>query len=390
MAGVSSSGFSIKTFEEIRESINNRVYTNVSPELDLSDDSLDGVEIAAVSIELADMWESLQALQASFDPSQASDWTLEQRCAITGTYKSTYTYTRVYGTVELAASTSLPAGSIANLTGKPNTRFATETEVPGDASGGFFDVWFVALEAGPTAVDVGELSEINVAEPGWLSVDNSVAHDTLGTVPETDEELRDKRVRELAGAGSSTLAAIKAAVSRVANVIDVVGFENTSLVPQGLLPRNSIQLIVRGGDDDDIAAAIFAKRAGGGAGTVGATAVAVIDSAGIPQTIRFDRANERDFYASITVEVTSAWEGADGITKVKEAVKAYIDSLHTGDEIIYEKVIGSFIFVTGVYDLSSCAIGLSSPPATSTDIAVAFDDAISCDIADISVTTIPV
>jgi len=390
MAGVSSSGFTSKTFEEIRESINNRVYTNVSPELDLSDDSLDGVEIAAISLEIADMWEALQALQAAFDPNQASDWTLEQRAALTGTYKSTYTYTRVYARVQLEPNASLPAGAIANLTGKPNTRFASETEVAGDASGGYFFVWFSATEAGPIAVDVGELDEINVSEPGWLAVTNLVAQDTLGTVPEEDEEFRDKRLRELAGAGSSTLAAVKAAISRVANVIDVVGFENENNIPQGLLPRNSVRFIVRGGADEDIADAIFAERAGGGAGTAGDTAIVVTDSSNVPHTIRIDRPVERDFYAAIQIRVTTEWAGSDGVAAVKAAVKAYIDSLHVGDEIIYEKVIGSFIFIAGVYDLDTCVIGLADPPATSDDIEVAYNDAISCSVDDIDVTAVQV
>jgi uncharacterized phage protein gp47/JayE len=213
--GMTDAGFVSQTFQETRDEVDDYQKQEISAGLDLSDDSPDGIVNASICLQLAKLWETLEGLVADFDPAQATEWMLEQLAAITGTIKTKYSYTLVTGQVTMDANYALPAGSAANLTGKPNYRFLTATEVPSDPSGGTFDVVFVAELPGEITVAIGELSEINVVESGWTAVDNAAVQTYTGTEPEDDTAFRAKRIRELAASGSGTFDASRANVSQV-------------------------------------------------------------------------------------------------------------------------------------------------------------------------------
>jgi hypothetical protein len=88
------------------------------------------------------------------------------------------------------------------------------------------------------------------------------------------------------------------------------------------------------------------------------------------------------------VETETGWGGAASIAEIKAAVKAYIDDLPTGHDVIYEKIIGKAIFITGVYDIASCVIDFTDPPATSDDLAVSAIQYVTVDLTDIDVVAV--
>jgi hypothetical protein len=287
--------------------------------------------------------------------------------------------------VTLNPNKSLPAGSIANLTDRPDDRFVTLTTVPADPGGGTFDVVFQAEEVGALNVAIGQLSEITVAVSGWTAVTNAAAG-TTGTEPEADPDFRDKRDRELEASGSTNIDAIKAGVSQVSGVVDVTGFENPLSIVSGGLPPNSVAITVRGGAAADIAEAIFIEKAGG-ITTFGTTTTAVVDTEGTSHDINWTAATELTFYADVEVETNDDWNGATSIANIKTQIALYVNDLDIGEDVIYDRVKAAIFEEPGVYKITSLEMDFSASPTGTIDLVVGADEYAASDVGDIGVTT---
>jgi uncharacterized phage protein gp47/JayE len=176
--GLTAAGFVIKTFEDIRAEVEAYQKFNISDGLLLTDESDLGQINISIILKIAELWELGADLYSSQDPDVANNWSLDQLASLTGTTRNGYSATTVTGQVTLNPNKSLPAGSIANLTDRPDDRFVTLTTVPADPGGGTFDVVFQAEEVGALNVAIGQLSEITVAVSGWTAVTNAAAGTT--------------------------------------------------------------------------------------------------------------------------------------------------------------------------------------------------------------------
>jgi len=384
--GITPDGFNLKTFDVIREEINNEQRQNIDSSLSLSDDSSLGQANVSITNQLAELWETLQTVWSSNDPDTSNDWALVQVCALTGTQQNKWTKSTVTGSVTLNPNKALPAGSAANLTDQPNKRFLTLTEVPADPDGGAFDVVFEAENAGAIDVAVGQLSQINVAVDGWTAVTNAAAG-TPGTEPEDDPALRIKRETELESAGSGNLNAIIAAVSSVSGVISVTGAENDKSFNVGELPPNSVHIIHRGGANQSVAEAIFDKK-GGGTQAYGSVINTVTDSQNVDHYIGHTPAEERTVYVDITITEDSLW-GTGSEAELQEAIADYINGLSIGESVVYEKVSATAFLVIGVYDVTDLKIGFSASPTGTVNLALTAAQYATCDTANVSVTAVP-
>jgi len=195
MAGLTAEGFEAKPFTEILEEVETTQKDEISADLDFSEDSAfnTGINTPFCSL-LAESWEELLVLYSALDPNVAEDTMLDHVAALTGTVRDSWTKTTVEASVTLNPNASLPAGSVANLSGQPAVRFVSLAEVPADPSGGTFTVTFEAEDAGAITVAVGELTEISEPQTGWTVVTNAEAGIT-GTQPETDADLQRQVAR---------------------------------------------------------------------------------------------------------------------------------------------------------------------------------------------------
>ncbi len=382
--GLTANGFTLKTFADIQEEVEDYERLHISEGLELSDDSdLGQVNVAHIN-QLALLWELAQGLWAAYDADTANDWSLDQLAALTGTLRNKYSSTVVTAQVTLNPNKALPAGSIANLSDRPNSRFISLTDVPADAAGGSFDVDFESETKGAIDVIAGQLDEIYVAVSGWTAITNAAAG-VPGSQPELDPDFRDKRESELTASGSTNLDAIIAGVSKVTSVVDVNGVQNDTDLTVGILPPHSVGITVRGGADADLAEAIFIETAGG-IGTAGTTAVVVEDSQGTEHTIRFTRAAPLTFYATTVIDKNDDWNGTTSEDEVKAAISAYINSLGVADDVIYDRVKATYVNITGVDLITSLFIGFSASPSGTSDLAVSDSEYATSDVANISVT----
>jgi uncharacterized phage protein gp47/JayE len=382
--GVTTDGFVIKPFSVIRSEIEAYQRTNIDAGLTLTDQSNLGSQNVSVINQVSELWELAQAVYSSQYPDSANGWNLDQAVSLTGTRRSLSSKTLVTGQVTLNPDKALPAGSVANLTSQPNTRFVTLTTVPADPAGGSFSVVFEAEEAGATQVAIGQLSEIAEPVSGWTAVTNAAAGAT-GDAREEDDELRIKRENELAAAGSTNVDAIRSGILTLDGVVDAVVTENVLAVYSGGLKPNSIYAIVRGGTGSEIAENIFENK-GGGINTNGNTLNVVTDTQGNSHQIFFETPLEKVFYAILAVTTTVDYDAVQGPIDIKANIAAYVNGLGIGDDVIYDRVKNAIYDVTGVYKVTSLTMGFAPAPVGTSDLAVADNEFASSDVANITVS----
>jgi uncharacterized phage protein gp47/JayE len=383
--GITPTGFNLKTFEDIRGEVDAYQRLNIDAGMLLTDDTDLGQVNASICLQLAEIWELAQNEYSSMDPETANAWALDQLASLTGTARNKYTKSTVTGQVTLNPSKALPAGSIANPSGRPNDRFVTLTTVPAGA-GGTFDVAFEAETEGTIEVAAGQLTEITVAVSGWTNVTNAL--DAVpGAEPEEDPEFRDKRDRELESSGSTNLDAIIAGISAVTGVIDAIGTENSSSATVDGQPPHSVAITVRGGADADVAEALYTEKAAG-IGTFGSTSVTVADSQAVDHTILFTRGSPLTFYCTMTVEKNADWNGTTSSDNIKALIAAYVNSLGLDDDVIYDKVKAAVLDEPGVYRIQALTMDFSPTPTGTIDLVVSSSEYATSDVADISVTAV--
>lgn len=382
--GVTTDGFVIKPFAVIKSEIEAYQRTNIDSGLTLTERSTLGNQNTSVINQIAELWELGQAVYSSQYPDSANGWSLDQAVSLTGTRRSSSSKTLVTGQVTLNPDKNLPAGSWANLTGQPNVRFKTLTEVPADPAGQTTDVVFEAEYAGAIQVAIGQLDEINEPVSGWTAVDNTAAGAT-GDAREEDDELRIKREEELRAAGSTNTEAIRSGLLTLTGVIDARVTENDTGYVVGGLKKHSIYAVVRGGTSSEIGQSIYDNKAGG-INTNGAQLNIITDSQGSTHNIYHDNATELVFYATLAVTTTSYYDAVAGPVAIKAAIAAYVNSLRIGDDVIYDEIKVAIYSVTGVYKVTSLTIDFFTPPVGVIDLPVSDTEFASSDVANITIS----
>jgi len=335
-----------------------------------------GQIVAVFSGGLAELWELAADVYASRYPDSAEGSALDEVASLTGTERDAAVKTQVVGQVTLTASTTLLAGSVAHLTGRPNDRFVTLAEVVDSGSGGTYNVTFEAETAGALTVAANQLTEIAEPVSGWTAVDNSAGATVAGDDAETDSELRTRRRLQVARAGSANVDAILAQILDLPGVIDALATEDVG--------AHTISVVTRGGADQDIWDTIFAVRAAG-IQSVGSSSGTVVDSQGVGHTESYTPAIERDIHVSITVLTTAEFDVTSGPTNIKTAIASYINGLGLGDDVVYDLTKGAAYSVTGVSQVTAAMQGKGSPSG-SVNVVIDDDEFATCDIADVDVT----
>lgn len=374
MAGLTSTGFAIKTTEEILASLRARALAEIDPALDVSTDSPIGQILGICADEIASAWELAQAVNSGQSPEDASGFSLTNLAALTGTEREDATPSTVELTLTLDATTTVPAGSVVAVTGNPTVRFRTMTDVT-SVGAGAYTVDAECEDTGPTAANAGTITVIVTPVSGWTAVTNAGAA-TPGTNVESDEALRIRRQIELRAQGTSPVDAIRADMLDTdgdwPGVAQCVVFENVSHLTVDGMPPHSIEVVVRDEpslDDDVIAARIFALKAGG-IQAYGTTVVDVEDSYGYTHAVGFTRATEATVYIEIDLAIDSDEYPADGDTQVQSAIEAIGVDYLVGKDVILARLKAAAFSVAGVVDVTAMRAGFADNPAGTANLTI--------------------
>lgn len=370
MPGLSPTGLDVPTLDEIKAEIEAAARAEIDPRLDLSESSPMGQFSAIVSRQIRKVWEALEALYAAADPDGATGQSLDRIAALTGTDRRPATASRVTATVNVDPGT-YPAGSlVAHVTGRPSARFANADVVTnGGASPANATAVFVAETTGPVLAPSGTLVEIASPVAGWNSVTND-ADATPGSAAETDPQLRVRRAREVQGIGSTTVDAIRSAISRLSGVLEVFVFENdTDTTDVNGIPPHAFEAVIYGpdpasaADDAAAAAAIFSEKPAGIL-AAGSTVETVTDSQGVTHQISFTRPTDVDVGIAIDVDVFNSDYAGD--SEVQAAILAgFAAAQGVGDDVRWSRVASWAHGVRGVLAVTDVRLGPAAGPLVS-------------------------
>ena len=225
-----------------------------------------------------------------------------------------------------------------------------------------------ALTDGPTPAPLYSLTEIVNAVPGLDRVLNITDAD-VGRFLESDNDYRVRSTTAQAGVGRGSPDAIRARLLELDGVQRAIVFQNEEDFVDSLgLPPHSIRAYVQGGDDDEIFQEIWDSK-GGGIKSDGLLVGTAYDDGGLPHTIKFSRPEIVPIYVEATISKNSNWP-SNGISQVREALAAYVNSLEIGDDVIvYPKMIASTNGIAGITDIE-LKVGTAASPTTDDNIPI--------------------
>ena len=342
--GVSSTGFTMPTVDDLLTSITADQRNTIADDLDEGAEEVLGQLNGIVALKLREAWEATGAVYESFDPRRATGAALVARCALTGTTPRGATYGTVDLTLTIAAHRTVPAGSSVSAAGKPDVLWTTLTDaVNSSGSPASVTVSARCATAGRIAAPSGTLTVIATPVTGWTAVTNA-ADAVAGREAETDPELRVRREAELQLAALTPDDAIRVALLAVADVQRVLVVPNSSDAAVGAQPPHSVEVVVQGGTTAAVAAAIWSSVAMGIA-TYGTTTTTIVDAAGITRTVRFTRPTVAAVYVGVLVLRGATYAGDAAL---KNALLAVGDALLMGSTVQIADLVVAAMGVAGV------------------------------------------
>ena len=318
--GLTDTGFVLKRTVDIQSDLLVALSSITDPEtgepltIVLSDENDPVAQIVnALADGLGVCWEQLQLVYNQFDPLKNSGAGQSGTVQLNGMTRLPGSYSQVILFLTGTPYLAIPAGKQAGTT--DGTVTFTLPAVTLDDLGEAFVV-AVAPVKGALAAPSGTVTEIITAVPGWSSVTN--AEDaTLGTLEETDSELRARQQVSTALTSNAIVESIFSGIASISGVTFCKVYQNTTLLTDArTIPAKSIAVVVQGGADADIAALIFARNPL--AGTYGTTTINITDVQGIEYPIRFSRPVSVDVYVDIAitvVNVTAFPANAEGLIR---------------------------------------------------------------------------
>jgi uncharacterized phage protein gp47/JayE len=361
--GLQSTGFSLKTFADIKTALEQRI-TSIFGPVDLSPESQFGQLIAAYGEEMALLWQGQQDLWNGQDPRTNTGVALDNSAALVGITRLPATYTQVYVTFSGTNGTVVPASTkVSILNGE-----VFSTIAPGTISGGSVSILCQAVNAGAIKAPAGSITILQNPIAGVTAVTNPLDPYIAGQDLENDDRLRARRGLVFSALGRDSVTAIRASILQVSNVTDCYVYENvTDSTDANLLPAHSFNVVVAGGLDASIAAEIFKLRKLG-IKAYGTTTVNIADSQGVTVPIGFSRPVNVSIYLKTTVTVDKGLFPIDGLTQIKaDIIAKAADTLHMGSDVYASAFIPPIYDVQGVVSVLMPGVGRSASPTAPTE-----------------------
>ena len=413
--GVISTGFSKKSLSDVLAELDADLKATIDPNLNTTTTSIIGQMLGVFAAAVAEEWDVLEAVYSSNYPDTADGASFDAVAAITGALRLAATRSTVTLFATGDDATLLPAGRQARVPAggtfetlapattalttpwAPTTAYAIGDIVSNDTplnvyvavaagtsagAGGptgegvaivdggvtwrflgdgeaHITVAAQATLTGPTVGQAFTISSIVTPVAGWLSVTNQTDA-AIGTDIETDAAFRLRREQLIRVTGKATLEAVRSAVLNVADVSEVIVFENTTLItdPSGI-PGKAFEVVVLGGTDLAIAQTIFDTKPIGIQAFGDDISELIVDSLGNSHLIEASRPLPVEMFLDITV-ITDGTYPIDGDAQVAQILKDLGDDLIIGDDVIYAQFFGEALTtaggISGVVDISSMVL----------------------------------
>lgn len=395
--GMTPNGFVPKRLADIQDSINENLADIVDPATgefpfqNASDDTILQQIVGVFAEALSEVWDAAYVGSVQFDPLKNTGAGQSGTVQLNAIQRKPGAYTIVTLTLTGKQYTVVPAGSLV-ATASGEQVYATDEAVSIPESG-TAQVTATATVKGPFEPAVGAVARIQTPVNGWNTASNTGTV-AVGTLEETDEELRVRQQRSTYLTSYRLIDAIYAAVYNVPGVIYARAYQNTSAYPaddRGI-PFKEVAVVAEGGDPRAIAEALFLRFPTGQIG-YGNTTEVFYDMQGVACPISFTRPISVDIYVDVTIKITNRTEYPDnGADLIKQYIVDYAeyggegntDGFPPGAEIILSRLYTPINKVPG-HSVESLTIGTTAA-TTSNDIPIAWNKVGRFDVSRINVT----
>lgn len=331
MAGLTSEGFTPLTYDEIKTNIETRL-ENFNAGFDFSPESPDGQMISIMGVLIAQAWSELNQVFLSYDPNVANGKALRNLGLISGISQEMATSSQAVVELIGVAGTSVPAGSL--VADSEGNEFYTNFNATIPAS-----VEVVSVLAGALEVPAGSIDTVVSVIGGWTGV-NQPTEGIKGATAISEVHYRNLRnrtvLRNYTGVVDTMQARLVELGAGQASVLN--NTSTTDTLPDGTPP---LTVHVTVGEinniTDEAIAKVIMDTIGIGIPTYGSTNVALEDSQGVIQNIKFSKAVEVSVF--IKLNITFLDDDIGGAEdSIRAALADEINSLLAGEDVIWSQL----------------------------------------------------
>ncbi len=353
----------------------------------LDADSQDGQWIAILAKAIDDSNQAAIAVFRSFSPTYSQGTNLSSLVRINGILRKSPTFSIAQGDVVGQIGTVITNGVVQDTNNNlwnlpPNVVIPTT---------GVISVTVTAQSIGDVAAVAGSINQIATPQKGWQSF-ISTSDASNGSPIETDSQLRNRQTLSTALPSKTVLEGTIGAVTNVAGVGQVRGYENdTGAVDANGIPNNSISIVAETGDSFLIATAIAIHKTPG-TRTYGSTSVTVYDQYGAPNAIKFFRPTIVTIGIELTVHALQGWTSGY-VALIKQALVDYVNAIRIGDNVYINRLFGPANLyndptVGQTFEIDLLRIKKNSGSFGNADILIAFNELSKTSVNDILVTIV--
>lgn len=372
MSAITPTGFQLTSLVERYNSLITLVQSIWGPDVNIDPNSFDGQTLGIFAESHSNLESLAQLVYNCFNPNTASGNALSTLVQLNYLKRQNGAYSTVTLQFSGMPGVTVPKGSMFQSTDGSGTVWLTQDDALLD-TGGTAYVQAQTQTYGSFTAPIGTVTKPLSPSYGLDSVNNPTAA-LPGQPEETDEQLRARRARSTAANGQGSVDSIRGALLQVGGVTAAEVYENyTQAADSNGQPGNSVYCVVVGGTEQQICDAIWFKRPMG-IKPVGAVTGVVVDTAGWPHTMRFDRPSQTPVYIVANVKRRANFP-ATGDVIIKDALVAWAQKyLSIGNPVIQSELYAPLMAaINNTGSILSLYIGFAPAPATTADLTIAYN-----------------
>lgn len=384
---IGSEGVSVPSYSDIYRSLQESFKSIYGVDSYIDPDSQDGQLLAVFAQAMYDSNQALVAIYNSFSPAKAVGEALSSNVKINGIARKVPTRSTVNVLVVGVVGTVINDGVVEDAL---EQRWTLPPVVTIPLAGQIL-VTATAVAEGALEASPNTVTKINTPTLGWQTVTNPTSA-TPGSPVETDAELRIRQALAVTVPAVSVLEAITSALLNLDGVDKCKVYENdTASTDSNGLPEHSIAAVLVGGTPSEIAETIRVKKTPG-ATTHGTTTVPVTDPLGNVSNIKYYVATPKPIVVEIEIEPGQGFVTAT-LDEIKQAVADYINGLNIGQKVDHGRLfLPAQLYGLGnsaTFEVNTIALAIDPGTPAASDVAIAFNEIATCDVADITITVAP-
>jgi len=401
-AQIDANGISAPDFDDVNQQLRSGYWGIYGSDAVLDDDSQDGQLIAIFARAITDLNQMAIATYGAFSPASAQGAGLSSVIKINGLKRLNASNSQVVVTIVGQVGTPIINGIVGD-----NLNLGTQWALPPEVTipdAGTIDVSATCITAGAIAAAPGSITVIKTPTLGWQSVTNAAAA-SLGNPVEQDATVRRRQAVSTANPSQTVKEGIYGALAALSGVGRLTIYENDGDDPDDDgLPGHTLAVVISGGDAMQIAQTIALKKTPGG-GTAGTVSEVVLDSRGVPNTIRFYPLTVVPLTLHITIQPLAGYVSTTG-DAIKAAVADFINGLSIGEKSYLNRLYSpanlngdNASAATGktqaqldalskTFNVTAILQSRDGNPPAAADVAIAFNEGANCPIPNITLTTL--